>query len=176
MKPLDEVLHAGAGANFLVTYELLRRKKKENMNHKWSKYQARIYARHMSEIDSTMWLSCSAQKFSMFFWEGSSRLRLDYILGKFIIKIRPSVTKPGHRMLASGLKPRLMGYSTTSPRPFASMPPPLWLKFSMFVGDYETICLERLPIWKNGNYKTTYTLDTNLLPCGNCFTQIKLKR
>ena len=40
-----------------------------------------------------------------FFGEGSSRLCLDYILGNFVIKLRPSETKPGHIMLASGFEP-----------------------------------------------------------------------
>ena len=45
-------------------------------------------------------------KIDIFFFEkGSSRLCLDYILSNLEIKLRPSETKLGHRMLAPGLKP-----------------------------------------------------------------------
>ena len=55
---------------------------------------------------------------SSFIVKGSFRLRLDYILGNFVNKFRPSKTKSGHRILTSGLEPGLMEYSTTSPQVF----------------------------------------------------------
>ncbi|KAJ9566275.1 LOW QUALITY PROTEIN: hypothetical protein OSB04_002241 [Centaurea solstitialis] len=45
----------------------------------------------------------------------SSRLRLDYILGNLEMNIRPSKTKPGHKMCTRGFEPGANGIPSTSP-------------------------------------------------------------
>ncbi|KAJ9538427.1 hypothetical protein OSB04_031160 [Centaurea solstitialis] len=49
---------------------------------------------------------------------GSSRLCVDYILGNLKLKIRPSETKPGHKMRTKGFEPGVNGIPSKSPRPY----------------------------------------------------------